>query len=253
MDSVKDGPFSNQTVSNSNTKNGPKMKHTSKKAPRRKYNRPSNDTKTFQINNKGHLQFLQDPNLIHKPNDKGKLPGSREAPIYHEPGTVSCKTVEDLKKLYPNSFDRLGSLKGAYNIMIDPTVKPVTHARRKVPIESKEAIDKELDYLIEEEIITEQVEPTPWVSSVTFPRKPNGEVRVCLDPSNLNQAIIREHHKPMTMEEIAHELAGATVYTKADALKAFLQIHLMHEASLLTTFNSHRGWLRFLQMPFGPK
>ena len=229
------------------------MKHTSKKAPRRKYYRPSNDTKTFQINNKGHLQCLQDPNLIHKPNDKGKLPGSREAPIYHEPGTVSCKTVEDLKKLYPNSFDRLGSLKGAYNIRVDPTVKPVTHARRKVPIESKEAIDKKLDYLIEEEIITEQVEPTPWVSSVTFPRKPNGEVRVCLDPSNLNKAIIREHHKPMTVEEIAHELAGATVYTKADALKAFLQIHLTHEASLLTTFNSHRGRLQFLRMPFGAK
>ena len=97
-------------------KSGPKMKHTSKEAPHRKYYMPSNDTKTFQINSKGHLQCLQDPNLIHKPNDKGKLPGSREAPIYHEPGTVSCKTMEDLKKLYPNSFDRLGSLKGAYNI-----------------------------------------------------------------------------------------------------------------------------------------
>ena len=201
-DSVKDGPFSNQTTDSSNAKSGPKMKHTNKKAPCRKYYKPSNDTKTFQINNKGHLQCLQDPNLIHKPNDKGKLPGSREAPIYHEPGTVSCKTVEDLKKLYPNSFDRLGSLKGAYNVRVDPTVKPATHARRKVPIESKDAIDKELDYLIEEEIITEQVEPTPWVSSVTFPRKPNGEVRVCLDPSNLNKAIIREHHKPMTVEEM---------------------------------------------------
>ena len=167
-DSVKDGPFSNQTASNSNVKSSPKMKHTSKKAPCRKYYRPSNDTKTFQINNKGHLQCLQDPNLIHKPNDKGKLPGSREAPIYHEPGTVSCKTMEDLKKLYPNSFNRLGSLKGAYNIRVDPSVKPATHARRKVPIESKEAIDRELDYLIEEEIITEQVEPTPWGSSVTF-------------------------------------------------------------------------------------
>ena len=252
-DSVKDGPFSNQTTDSSNAKSGPKMKHTSKKAPRRKYYKPSNDTETFQINNKGHLQCLQDPNLIHKPNDKGKLPGSREAPIYHELGTVSCKTVEDLKKLYPNSFDRLGSLKGAYNIRVDPTVKPATHARRKVPIESKEAIDKELDYLIEEEIITEQVEPTPWVSSVTFPRKPNAEVRVCLDPSNLNKAIIREHHKHKMVEEIAHELARATVYTKADALKAFLQIHLTHEASLLTTFNSHRGWLQFLRMPFRAK
>ena len=253
MDSTKDSPLRKGAATGSNAKLGPKMKQTSKKAPRRKYYRPSNDTKTFQINNKGHLQCHQDPNFIHRPNDKGKLPGSREAPIYHEPDTVSCKTVEDLKKLYPNSFDRLCSLKGEYNIRIDPTVKPATHARRKVPIESKEAIDKELDYLIEEEIITEQVEPTPWVSSVTFPMKPNGEVRVCLDPSNLNKAIIREHHKPMTVEEIAHKLAGATVYTKADALKAFLQIHLTHEASLLMTFNSRRGCLHFLRMPFGAK
>ena len=243
MGNVKDGPFRKYTAGSSNAKLGPKRKHTSKEAPHRKYCMPSNDTKTFQINNKCHLQCHQDPNLIHKPNNEGKLPASREAPIYHEPGTVSCKTVEDLKKLYPNSFDRLGSLKGAYNIRVDPTVKQATHARRKVPIESKETIDKELDYLIEEEIIKEQVEPTPWVSSVTFPRHSNGEVRVCLDPSNLNKAIIREHHKPMMMEEIVHELTGATVYTKADALKVFLQIHLMHEASLLTMFNSHRGWL----------
>ena len=252
-DSNKDGPLRKCATTGSNVKLGPKMNQTSKKAPHRKYYMPSNDTKTFQINNKGYLQCHQDPNFIHRPNDKGKLPGSRDAPMYHEPGTVSCKTVEDLKKLYPNSFDRLGSLKGEYNTRVNPRVKPATHARRKVPIESKEAIDRELDYLIEEEIITEQVEPTPWVSLVTFPMKPNGEVRVCLDPSNLSKAIIREHHKPMTVEEIAHELVGATIYTKADALKAFLQIHLTHEASLFMMFNSHRGCLRFLRMPFGAK
>ena len=99
---IKDGPLRNAKL-------GPKMKQTSSKAPRRKYYMPSNDTQTFQINNKGHLQCHQDPNLIHRPNDKGKLPGSRDAPIYHEPGTVSCKMVEDLKKLYPNSFDRLAA------------------------------------------------------------------------------------------------------------------------------------------------
>ena len=90
-DSVKDGHFRKHTAGSSNAKSGPKMKHTIKEAPCRKYYMPSNDTKTFQINSKGHLQCLQDPNLIHKRNDKGKLPGSREAPIYYEPGTVSPK------------------------------------------------------------------------------------------------------------------------------------------------------------------
>ena len=54
-DSVKDGPFRKHTAGRSNAKLGPKRKHTSKEAPRRKYYMPSNDTKTFQINNKGHL------------------------------------------------------------------------------------------------------------------------------------------------------------------------------------------------------
>ena len=85
MDSVKDSPFRKHTSGSSNAKLGSKRKHTSKEAPGRKYYMPSNDTKTFQINSKSHLQCHQDPNLIHKPNDKGKLPGSREAPIYHEP------------------------------------------------------------------------------------------------------------------------------------------------------------------------
>ena len=95
-DRVKDGPFRKHTASGSNAKLCRKRSSKAKQIPCRKYYMPSNDTKTFQINNKGHLQCHQDPNLIHKPNNKGKLSGSREAPIYHEPGTVSYKMVEDV-------------------------------------------------------------------------------------------------------------------------------------------------------------
>ena len=88
MNSTKDGPFRKTKATGSNAKLGPKRSNKSKQTPRRKYYIPSNDTKTFQVNSQGHLQCHQDPNLIHRPNDKGKLPGSREATIYHEPGTV---------------------------------------------------------------------------------------------------------------------------------------------------------------------
>ena len=232
---------------------GPERSSNGQLNPDRKYYKPSTDTKTYFVNSQGHIQSREDPQEIIKPNAKGKLPDSKEAPIYHEPGSIVINGTEELRALYPNSFDRLGSLKGEYDIRVDPTVKPQQHSRRKVPIESKEAIEKEIDYMLEEGIVVEQIEPTPWVSSATFPKKANGDTRVCLDPKDLNKAIIRENHKPMTVEEIAHQLAGAVVYTKADALKAFLQVHLTYEASLLTTFNYHRGRLRFLRMPFGAK
>ena len=43
---------------------------------------------------------------------------------------------------------------------------------------------------------------------------------------------------PQTVEEIAHQLAGAVVFTKADALKAFLQVHLTEESSKLLVINT---------------
>ena len=149
-------------------------------------------------------------------------------------------SVEDLLKLYPNSFDRLGSLKGEYDIKVDPTVPPVQHLRRKVPIESKAAIEEAIDYMVKQDILEPQIEPTPWVSSVTYPVKPTGEVRPCLDVRDLNKAIIWENHKPQTVEEIAHQLAGAVVFTKADALKTFLQVHLTEESSKLLAINTHK-------------
>ena len=61
--------------------------------------------------------------------------------------------MHDLKKLYPNSSYWLGSLKGKCDIKVDPKI-PTVHAMRKILIESKEAIAKELDYLEEQHKLT---------------------------------------------------------------------------------------------------
>ena len=54
----------------------------------RRYYKPSDDTKTYFVNFQGHLQSREDPPEIIKPNAKGKLPDSKEHPIYHEPGSI---------------------------------------------------------------------------------------------------------------------------------------------------------------------
>ena len=199
--------------------------------PKRPYYQPQEDQDTYYINSEGHLQCHQDSQTIIKAPTPQELSGTKEHPIFHKPASIKISSVEDLLKLYPNSFDRLGSLKGEYDIKVDPTVPPVQHARRKVTIESKAAIEEAIDYMVKQDILEPQIEPTPCVSSVTYPVKPTGEVRPCLDARDLNKAIIRENHKPQTVEEIAYQLAGAVVFTKEDALKAFLQVHLTEESS----------------------
>ena len=182
-----------------------------------------------------------------------ELKASRYQPFYYIPGSLIINTNEEAAYYYPNTFDRLGDLAGQYDIKTDPMVVPVQNARRKVPIELVDRIDDALDYMLANGIIVEERDPTPWVNSMTYPQKPDGSVRPCLDPRNLNRAIIRECHKAPTVEEISHLLSGAVCFTKADANKAFLQLHLTKEASLKTTFSTHRGRFRFLRMPFGLK
>ena len=148
-------------------------------------------------------------------------PGSRFNPIYVEPGSVSIDSTRDLQALFPNSFDCIGDMQCKYDIKTDPTVLPVQHGRRKVPIEYKEEIEKELVEIVWQRIITKQTEPIPWVSSLTYPKKANGKLRICLDPKDLNKAIIRENHKAPTLKEIAHVLMGATKFSKVDGNKAF--------------------------------
>ena len=221
--------------------------------PKRQYYQPQDDEDTYYINSEGHLQCHQDSQNIIKAPTPQELPRSKEHPIFHKPGSIKISSVEDLLRLYPYSFDRLGSLKGEYDIKEDPTAPPVQHMRRKVPIESKAAIEEAIDYMVKQDILEPQIEPTLWVSSVTYLVKPTGEVRPCLDARDLNKAIIRENHKPKTVEEIAHQLAGAVVFTKADAFKAFLQVHLTEESSKLLVINTHKGRYRFKRMPFGAK
>ena len=154
--------------------------------------------------------------MTEQPSSSSPPPGTRFNPIYVEPGSVSIDSTRDLQALFHNSFDCIGDMQGEYDIKTDPTVPPVQHGRWKVPNKYKEEIEKELAEMVWQGIITKQTETTPWVSSLMYPKKANGKLRICLDPKDLNKAIICENHKAPTLKEIAHVLMGATKFSKVD-------------------------------------
>ena len=86
-----------------------------------------------------------------------------------------------------------------------------------------------------------------------IPHKPDGSLHICLDPRDLNKAIIRKYYKAPTLDEITHKLSGAKVFSKLDVKDGFWSIHLDTPSSYLTTFNTHKGHYWFLHMPFGLK
>ena len=54
-----------------------------------------------------------------------------------------------------------------------------------------------------------------------------------------------------SVEEVAAQMSGATVFSVLDAKNSFWQIRLDKKSSLLTTFSTPFGRYRFLRMPFG--
>ena len=57
---------------------------------------------------------------------------------------------------------------------------------------------------------------TDWVNNLVIVEKKNGSLHLCLDPRHLNQVIKHEHYKIPTIQDIASDLRGKTVFSTLD-------------------------------------
>ncbi|XP_033756234.1 uncharacterized protein K02A2.6-like [Pecten maximus] len=160
---------------------------------------------------------------------------------------------DDIKHDYGDIFKGLGCMPGTHTIKTDSTVTPVVDAPRKVPFALKDRIKKELDRMEQESAIVKQEDPTQCVNSMMTVVKPSGKIRICIDPKNLNSAILREHFPMKTVEDVIANMPQAKVFTKLDATPGFWQLKLDEESSKLCTFNSPFGRYSFRRLPFGIK
>ena len=161
------------------------------------------------------------------------------------------QNTADLQREFPDRFQGIGRFKGKYHITLKPDARPIIHPPRKCPIAMRPHVKAELDRLEHLGAIRKVDEPTDWVSSLAYAWKPNGRVRACLDAKELNDCIKRDHHRTPTVEEITHNFAGSTVFSKVDGTASYYCVELDDESQLLTTFNSPFGRYCFRRLPPG--
>ena len=93
-----------------------------------------------------------------------------------------------------------------HRLNVDPHSKPVQQkVKRAAPIHA-EAIQKEVQRLLQARTIRELQYPT-WLSNTVVVKKKNGKWRVCVDFTNLNQAYPKN---PFPLPKI-DQLLDATV------------------------------------------
>ena len=100
-----------------------------------------------------------------------------------------------------------------YTIRTDPSILPVQHAQWKVHIEYQEQIECTLNDMVNKGVIAPVSQPTEQISSLTYPHKPDGTLQICLNPKDLNRAIVQEYYKAPTFDRISHCLSGATCFS----------------------------------------
>ena len=122
---------------------------------------------------------------------------------------------------------------------------------RNVPFPLMDVVKKELDKMVDSKVIRRVTEPTEWCAPMVPVPKPKGGVRICVDLKRLNKAVKREHLVLPTLDDVAPNLAGSTIFSSLDAESGFWQIPLEPESQKLTTFISPFGRFCFERLPFG--
>ena len=159
------------------------------------------------------------------------------------------RTDIDFLAEYSDCFGRIGCLLDTYHIVLKDNMTPVIHAPRRVPVALRPKLKEELERMKTLDITEPVNKPSDRVSSLVIVQKPNGSLRVCLDPSDLNQAIKRHYLQLPTTDEILSQLSGACYFTKLDASNGYWQVRLDDESSHLLAFNTPFG--RHKRMPYG--
>jgi len=107
--------------------------------------------------------------------------------------------------------------------------------------------------LEQKRIIIPVNEPVDWVNRLQIVEKPIGSLRLCVDPTYLNKAIVKEMYTIPTLEELVPKLSNKTYYSVFDIKDGFYHIQLNEVSSKYYSFNTIYGTYRFLRAPFGLK
>ena len=157
---------------------------------------------------------------------------------------------------FPDVFEGIGKFPGKPDkTQLDPNVPPKQTPCRPVPMHLKEAFKTEIDKMLKAGVLKPIQEATPWINSFALiegtDKQGKPKLRICLDPTNLNKAIIREPYHFKTAEDISHLLADSTVMTVLNCNKGYWHQELDEASSYLTTFYTEFGRYQYTVMLFG--
>ncbi|UYV78551.1 K02A2.6-like [Cordylochernes scorpioides] len=94
--------------------------------------------------------------------------------------------------------------------------------------------------MVKQGIVTKIYHETEWSHPMVVVKKKSGQIRICLDPRKLNEALVGRHFQTPAPAELLHEIPKAKYYTVLDVKSAYWHIPVAKECrDLLVRFLGH--------------
>nr|GEZ10502.1 reverse transcriptase domain-containing protein [Tanacetum cinerariifolium] len=168
--------------------------------------------------------------------------------------------LTDIKGIDPEFF--------SHKILLEEDYSPKVQSQRRVNPKIHDVIKKELEKLIDAELIY-PISDSPWVSPIHCVPKKGGMTviknnenelvptclvtswRVCIDYRKLNEATRKDHFPLPFMDQMLERLAGNEYYCFLDEFSGYFQIPIDPKDQEKTTFTCLYGTFAYKRMPFG--
>ena len=200
---------------------------------------------------------------ISKSNNKTKPLGKSKLSItveyylselsYDSDKKRSAETTQQLRKDFEDEFNGNGCSDGTFSLQLKLDSKPYHVPLRCMAYALQKPFEEELERLQKQDIIVPLgVDKTSeWCNSFDLVPKANGKVRLCLDPAQLNQALIRPRHRGPTLNNILPNLKNAKYLSFVEASSGHHNLKLDEKSPYFTKFVCQFGRYRYKQLPFG--
>lgn len=127
------------------------------------------------------------------------------------------------------------------------TEKEVMPKNEPVPYCEREAVQKEINKMLENDI----TEPSDSIFSYPLVSKADSSIRVCLDCREIRKVIERDNTQPEGTDQILMSFHGMKYVSSFDLTNGFLQVELNKNSRKYVSFLFTGQNLKYKRLPFG--
>lgn len=156
--------------------------------------------------------------------------------------------IMEFSHLFPDVPSRTDIIKHDVDIGESTPIKQ--HPYRVNP-EKRKHMDKEVQYMLENDIIERS--NSPWSSPCVLVPKPDQSYRFCTDFRKVNNVTKTDSYPIPRIDDCIDKIGQAKYVSKFDLLKGYWQIPLTDRAKEVSAFVTPDAFYQYKVMPFGMK